>query len=55
MACQALLRQEGSRTVAESEETAVVWGMPGELVRAGGADFVLPLPQIAARVQQLVS
>jgi two-component system chemotaxis response regulator CheB len=43
----ARLREEGGRTVAEAEETAVVWGMPGELVRRGGADVVAPLPDIA--------
>jgi len=41
------LKAAGGRTIAEAEETAVVWGMPGELVRAGGAEFVLPLDQIA--------
>jgi two-component system chemotaxis response regulator CheB len=44
----------GGRTIAEAEETAVVWGMPGELAKAGGADWVVPLPQIADRLQQLV-
>lgn len=37
----------GGRTIAESEETAVVWGMPGDLVRRGGATVVLPADQIA--------
>jgi two-component system chemotaxis response regulator CheB len=41
------LRQEGGRTVAEAEETAVVWGMPGELVRMGGAEVVAPVQDIA--------
>ena len=50
----ALLRRRGGRTIAEAEETAVVWGMPGELVKAGGAEFVEPLPAIAARLQALV-
>jgi two-component system chemotaxis response regulator CheB len=49
----ALLHAAGGRTIAESEETAVIWGMPGELVRAGGADWVLPLPAIAPRLQKL--
>jgi len=44
------LRAAGGRTIAESEETAVVWGMPGELVRAGGAEAVLPLGAIAPRL-----
>ncbi|MFG1397464.1 chemotaxis-specific protein-glutamate methyltransferase CheB [Roseixanthobacter pseudopolyaromaticivorans] len=43
----ALLHGQGGRTIAEAEETAVVWGMPGELVRRDGADFVMPLPAIA--------
>jgi two-component system chemotaxis response regulator CheB len=49
-----LLHEKGGRTIAEAEETAVVWGMPGELVNSGGADFVEPLPSIAARLQRLV-
>jgi two-component system chemotaxis response regulator CheB len=54
-AAMALLRAQGGRTIAEAQETAVVWGMPGELVKAGGADFVLPLPAIAERLLMLVS
>lgn len=49
-----LLHSGGGRTIAEAEETAVVWGMPGELVKAGGADFVLPVQDIAAQLQKLV-
>lgn len=41
------LDAEGGRTIAESEETAIVWGMPGELVKAGGAQVVAPLGKIA--------
>jgi two-component system, chemotaxis family, protein-glutamate methylesterase/glutaminase len=47
------LRAQGGRTIAEAEETAVVWGMPGELVKAGGADFVLPVQKIAERLCEL--
>jgi two-component system chemotaxis response regulator CheB len=50
----ALLQARGGRTIAEAEETAVVWGMPGELVAAGGADWVLPLPEIAGWLTKLV-
>ena len=50
----ALLHARGGRTIAEAEETAVVWGMPGELVAAGGADWVLPLPEIAGWLTKLV-
>jgi two-component system chemotaxis response regulator CheB len=47
------LRALGGRTIAEAEETAVVWGMPGKLVEAGGATWVLPLPHIAAQLRKL--
>jgi len=49
------LRERGGRTIAESEESAVVWGMPGELVRRGGADFVTPLEKIADRIIDMAS
>nr|WP_211106203.1 chemotaxis-specific protein-glutamate methyltransferase CheB [Nitrospirillum iridis] len=48
------MRDGGGRTIAEAEETAVVWGMPGELVRRGGADCVTPLDQIAGQLVRLV-
>ncbi|MFH6781223.1 MULTISPECIES: chemotaxis-specific protein-glutamate methyltransferase CheB [Methylobacterium] len=48
------LRRRGGRTIAESEATAVVWGMPGELVRAGGAGVVAPLDAIAAELRALL-
>jgi two-component system chemotaxis response regulator CheB len=48
------LRAKGGKTIAEAQETAVVWGMPGELVRADGATWTLPLPRIAQRLQKLV-
>jgi two-component system chemotaxis response regulator CheB len=43
----------GGRTIAEAEETAVVWGMPGELAKADGADWILPLQKIAGQLEQL--
>jgi len=48
------LRQGGGRTIAEAESTAIVWGMPGELVKAGGADVVAPLDAIAGKIRELV-
>lgn len=51
----AALRAGGGRTIAESEDSAVVWGMPGELVRAGGADVVVPLEMIAGRLVDMVA
>jgi len=48
------LKAEGGRTIAESEATAVVWGMPGELVKNGGAGQVAPLGQIATAIVDMV-
>lgn len=46
------LRRLGGRTIAEAEESAIVWGMPGELVKAGGADVIAPLERIAASLME---
>jgi two-component system, chemotaxis family, protein-glutamate methylesterase/glutaminase len=48
------LHRLGGRTVAEAEETAVVWGMPGALATLKGADWILPVDRIAQKLQQLV-
>jgi two-component system, chemotaxis family, protein-glutamate methylesterase/glutaminase len=50
----ALLNAQGGRVIAEAEETAVVWGMPGELVKLNGAAYILPLPKIAENLMKLV-
>ncbi len=47
------IRDAGGLVVAESQETAVVYGMPGAAVRAGIPQKVLPLPQIAELIAQL--
>jgi two-component system chemotaxis response regulator CheB len=43
----------GGKAIAEAEESAVVWGMPGELVKLGGADWIEPLSGIASRLRSL--
>ncbi|MEO8873967.1 MAG: chemotaxis-specific protein-glutamate methyltransferase CheB, partial [Polyangiaceae bacterium] len=45
--------QGGGTVIAESQETAVVFGMPGSVVRANVATRVLSLPQIADYIAQL--
>jgi two-component system, chemotaxis family, protein-glutamate methylesterase/glutaminase len=50
----ARLRAEGGRTIAEAESTAIVWGMPGELVKNGGAECVRPVDAIAATIIDMV-
>jgi two-component system chemotaxis response regulator CheB len=50
-----LLRQAGSRVLAQDEATSVVWGMPGAVVQGGLADRVLPLNAVAPELVQLAS
>ena len=45
-----LIHAAGGEVIAESEETAVVWGMPGSVVGAGFADHVVPLHRVAERL-----
>jgi two-component system chemotaxis response regulator CheB len=49
------LRLGGGRTIAEAESSAIVWGMPGELVKNGGAETVRPLEEIAATIIDMVN
>ena len=44
------LHAKGGRTIAESEESAVVFGMPTELIERKGADLVLPVEKIAGQL-----
>jgi two-component system chemotaxis response regulator CheB len=48
------LAKQGGHTIAEAEESAIVWGMPGALVALGGADHVVPLAGIAGRLLGLI-
>ena len=42
--------EAGGGVIAQDEFSSVVWGMPGEVVRAGLADAVLPLAQVGVEV-----
>ena len=44
------MREAGAFTLAEDESTCVVFGMPREAIRAGGACKVVPLDQVPAAV-----
>ncbi len=48
--CMVKLRQGGAYTIAESEETAVVYGMPKEAWERGGAVKKLPFPKIVEEI-----
>lgn len=44
------MREAGAHTIAQSESTCVVYGMPREAVALGGASEVVDLPDIAGRI-----
>lgn len=50
-----LIHNAGGTVIAQDEETSVVWGMPGSVVRAGFANLVLPIHRIADEINQRVA
>jgi two-component system, chemotaxis family, protein-glutamate methylesterase/glutaminase len=46
------LRENGAVTIAQSESSCVVFGMPGEAIRIGGAKHVSDLDEIACEVER---
>jgi two-component system, chemotaxis family, protein-glutamate methylesterase/glutaminase len=48
-----VVRERGGRTMAESSESAIIFGMPAEAIRTGAVDDVLPLSQIPAAIRKL--
>jgi two-component system chemotaxis response regulator CheB len=49
------MRQAGARTLAQDEDTSVVFGMPREAFVNGGAERLVPLWDVASNVMRLVS
>jgi two-component system chemotaxis response regulator CheB len=48
------IKQAGGYTIAESEQTAVVYGMPREAVERGGACIVAPSQDVAGEIVKAV-
>ena len=48
------MADSGGLTIAQDEESCVVFGMPGEAVRLGAARFVLPPGKIAELLASVV-
>jgi two-component system chemotaxis response regulator CheB len=48
------LRDLGAATIAQNEESCVVFGMPREAIKLGGAEKILHLDQIADEIVNLV-
>lgn len=48
------IHDAGALTIAQDEQSSIVWGMPGEAVKIQAADFILPLNKIAEKVTTLM-
>ncbi|WOB08903.1 chemotaxis response regulator protein-glutamate methylesterase [Piscinibacter gummiphilus] len=46
------MRNQGARTLAQDEESCVVFGMPKEAIKRGGAERVVALSGIASEIQR---
>lgn len=49
------LKEKGASTIAQNEETCVVFGMPREAIKLGAAQMVLPLSEIGPRLVELAA
>jgi two-component system chemotaxis response regulator CheB len=49
------VRAFGGHVIAQDEATSVIFGMPGETIKAGAANEVLPLDEIAAAISKRVA
>ncbi|OGH98219.1 MAG: chemotaxis response regulator protein-glutamate methylesterase [Candidatus Margulisbacteria bacterium GWF2_38_17] len=48
------MKDAGALTVAQDENSCIVFGMPKEAIKSGGVDFVVPLHEIPQKVISLV-
>ncbi len=48
------IREADGQIIAQDEASSIVWGMAGHVVRAGLADRVVPLPQIAETIVRTI-
>jgi two-component system chemotaxis response regulator CheB len=47
------VRERGGKTIAESSDTAIIFGMPNEAIKTGAVDQVLPLDEIPGAIERL--
>lgn len=47
----AQMKNAGATTIAQDEETSIVWGMPGQAVKLGAVSKVLALDDIPAEIE----
>jgi len=52
LAGSAAIRTAGGQVLVQDEPTSVVWGMPGQVARAGLANLVLPLRDLGPEINR---
>jgi len=48
------MKQAGAKTIAQDQETSIVFGMPREAIKLEAADKILPLDKIATYLRETV-
>ncbi|MCD9184931.1 MAG: chemotaxis response regulator protein-glutamate methylesterase [Pyrinomonadaceae bacterium] len=48
------MHETGAKTIAQDEDSCVVFGMPKEAIKAGGVDEIIPLQQIPQGIFQML-
>ncbi|MCB0279329.1 MAG: chemotaxis protein CheB, partial [Calditrichaeota bacterium] len=48
------MRMQGARTIAQDQESSVVFGMPKQAFERGGAERLVPLDKIALKIRDLM-
>ncbi len=49
------MKNSGAHTIVQDEKTSVVWGMPGEAVKLGCVDDVVPLHRVAKTIHNVLT
>ncbi|MCC7370184.1 MAG: chemotaxis response regulator protein-glutamate methylesterase [Chloroflexi bacterium] len=49
------VKQAGGTVIAEDKSTCVVYGMPKAVAQRGAAEHIVPLPQVAPTIRQLLA
>ena len=49
------MKEAGARTIAQDEDSCVVFGMPKEAIKIGAVDRIVPLDRIAEEIMRLIN
>ncbi len=48
------MRDRGCTTIAQDESTSIIFSMPKEAIKLGGADYILPMQEIPKKILELI-